>query len=246
MKFLLLFPFIIALIELLRIINLFKRNKDNKATRPETMMQYPIVGIIIATLSLFYILHNNYIFLNCINIYRVQAYPDCTLYCHVSLYNDITDAIYPCEVYKYSDEDDSYYQINSIYLPDEVIDLSLSDIQISPEKYEIERFADQYEQYYETKMKLINIKYKPTADISKSDEIWEYADLVLAVLNLIFIIDTLAMLLGAHKKLMNYNAYFQGRFGHLCNPMTGEAISGVQSYLDAIDAQDKMQQTTSN
>lgn len=238
MYFLFLLSFVPVIIEFFRVINYFKYKRGQRPQAP-FMTQYPIF-IIVAIIAMSYLLYNNYIFLNFVGAYRVQSYPDSTLYCHVSLYNDVTDVIYPCEVVKESSENGTYYYLNTICMPNGDIDLSNNDIQLYPDKYDKELLSDENGQHYEVKIKLVNIKYKPTKDINKSDEIWEYTDLLLAALNLIYVLDCFFTLMNREKMLSKYDKYFADRYGHLKNQKTNEKISDVQSYIDALQAQEEI------
>ena len=114
-------------IEIGRIKDFFYYKKGKRPDPPESMSRYPILCIAAIIISV-QTLSTNYIFLNLLNIYRIQSYPESTIFCHVSLYNDVDEVIYPCEVIKDKDEDGTYYFLKKIFIPNSELDLSDEDI----------------------------------------------------------------------------------------------------------------------
>ena len=232
-------------IEIGRIKDFFYYKKGKRPDPPELMSKYPIfciAAIIIAVQTL----STNYIFLNFLNIYRIQSYPESTIFCHVSLYNDVDEVIYPCEVIKDKDEDGTYYFLKKIFIPNSELDLSDEDIQLYTDEYTTHSIDIDDDYYFETRMKLINIKYKPTKDISKNDEIMEYINIVLALIDIIYVIDCICVLINSDKKLKKYDEYFKSRFGYLHNEKTNEVITDTRSYIDALKANDEIQAQSNN
>lgn len=224
-EFLSLIPLII---EINRIISFFSLKKESKQPVIIHYMFF-IPSIIISTT----ILLNNYLFLDFIDGYRVQAYPNSTLYCYVSVYNDVDEIILPCEVIKEKYDSNTYYYINKIYISDYEFDLSEDNINIYTDKYSnVLLYIDG--ENVETRLKLINIKYKQTKDISQTEELFEYLELIIAIINIIYVIDCIYSLLVSYNNLKKYDEYFFKKFGYFNN-----SIYDTKTYIESLKENDK-------
>lgn len=187
-----------------------------------------------AIITIVLVLCNSFIFLDCISTYRVQAYPECTLYPYVLVSEQNPCALYPCEIQKYYDEDNAKYHLNKIYFPNGTMNVSDQNIYLSPDglhKYSV--IGDNM------KVFLINRKYTAAKNIASADIAWEVILLILAFLDMLYLLYCFLALIRNNMKLNAYDLYFKEACENIPDPVTHESITDTHSYINVLKSQKK-------
>lgn len=187
-----------------------------------------------ALIILILTLYNNFLFLDFIGMYRVQAYPECTLYPYVLVSKQNPCALYPCEVQKYYDEGNAKYRLTKIYFPDGTMNVNDKRIYLTPNGLHKYSLIGNNMRVF-----LINRKYVAAKNIKNSDIAWEVILLILAFLDLLYLLYCFFTLIRNNMKLNACDLYFKKACENISNPVTHEPITDTYSYINALESQKK-------
>lgn len=153
----------------------------------DLIRKYPWIGIV-GLVAGVYILSSNFLILNLLGLFNLNAFPnDSTIFCYASYIDNGHEEILPCRVEKIGAEGDTYYYLDCIIRNGKAIDMSDYSANINLNKYE--------NVYDNVKVKLINMKYEKYEPIIEAKGyVFKIADIFFATLNISCAIITFVVL----------------------------------------------------